>query len=202
MKFIKYSVIDSLQNDVLKYLPKDSKDYKDYIKALNSVSLSPMEELMDKFSVNLISKSPLEKPSVVLQKLRDMMRNASTTKDIKSFAPDDNFEDAIENTLQLLDIMRSQILQARTDAIDFGNLFGYNKVINEFNKNEELPVIDSKIASNMLAEIRNIQTELEYYRNVLGMISDEGLNVHREFAVKYPSLFYGKLKSFYYKYTR
>jgi hypothetical protein len=48
----------------------------------------------------------------------------------------------------------------------------------------------------MLAEIRNIQTELEYYRNVLGMISDEGLNVHREFAVKYPSLFYGKLKSF------
>lgn len=195
-KFIKYSVIDSLQNDVLKYLPKDSKDYKDYIKALNSVSLSPMEELMDKFSVNLISKSPLEKPSVVLQKLRDMMRNASTTKDIKSFAPDDNFEDAIENTLQLLDIMRSQILQARTDAIDFGNLFGYNKVINEFNKNEELPVIDSKIASNMLAEIRNIQTELEYYRNVLGMISDEGLNVHREFAVKYPSLFYGKLKSF------
>jgi len=28
-----------------------------------------------------------------------MMRNASTTKDIKSFAPDDNFEDAIENTL-------------------------------------------------------------------------------------------------------
>jgi len=130
-KFITYSTAESLINDVFKSID-DEVIRNEYIEAIRSKNEYPITNMLDAFEIVIQHDSDLLKASDVIKTVRDNLRETSiNNKNINFFAPGPDVEDGLNNALKLITLLKSQILSARTDAIEGDNLFGYNAVIND-----------------------------------------------------------------------
>ena len=193
---ISYSTKESIKNDLLAYL-KDSDTKTQLEKAVEDSSTMPITELLDSVQTDLADTKTPVNVSGLMTYLRDSLRNnAIKAKDITTFLLDDNVVSHIDNALELLDILRAQVQSARTDQIDFGDLFGYNQEVNKLgDKQPKLAEIESQKANQILSEINNIEEELNYYKHIQELNVDKAFE-NRQVEIKFPVLLRNEVKHF------
>jgi hypothetical protein len=87
---------------------------------------------------------------------------------------DEDTTKAIDNAIDLVNLLRSHVLAARRTGGDIDNLFGYNVLLNQVN-NTDLAVIEDDTAAAILKDLSRVETELVLYSGLFEANSENKL---------------------------
>lgn len=165
LNHIKYYTKETILKEVLEPR-RDITGVKDVIDELNKVQTSPIEDFLDTFATTQLNLKNLHIKEL-LTKLRNFMReSAIPQEDLSRFQLTKQEEEALENIENVAQLLSTNILAARTDALEFGNLLGYNSMINTISGNTELATITNDQAMLILQDLAKIINTINYYRGI------------------------------------
>lgn len=165
LNHIKYYTKETILKEVLEPR-RNITGVKEVIDELNKVQTSPIEDFLDTFATTQLNLKNLHIKEL-LTKLRNFMReSAISQEDLSRFQLTKQEEEALENIENVAQLLSTNILAARTDALEFGNLLGYNSMMNTISGNTELATITNDQAMLILQDLAKIINTINYYRGV------------------------------------
>jgi hypothetical protein len=152
---------------------------------------SPILEFIDSFGIaTRTDKASQPKVSSVIKAVEQQLQIAGSKNDIEGFGFDEDIEKQIDNALGTIQLVKAVVNAARTDKARFGDIFGYNKTVNQITPNSTLAEIDSNTADTILQEINSVETRLKYYQNIANLNSANKLKEHDKTGVKANTLLF------------
>ena len=200
-----------------KYLTPTTKQYiRDFINradvteetvkelndTLNSISNSPIEELLTNMKATLQSVG-IDTTGMITD-LSKFMSDLANSANIENFSYSEQLDQNIRKTLDLIDIAHSHIEAAKTEIYgDLNNFFGYNASINELQEKypiegqqqEKLVELKSDTANSLMYELAKIYNDLKFYQAVYNANTNAKLTDHIKTDLKLNTLYFGNLKN-------
>lgn len=201
-----------------KYLTPTTKQYiRDFINradlteetvkelndTLNSISNSPIEELLSNMKATLQSVG-IDTTGMITD-LSKFMSDLANSANIENFSYSEQLDYNIRKTLDLIEIAHSHIEAAKTEIYgDLNNFFGYNATINELQEKypiegqqqqEKLVELKSDTANSLMYELAKIANDLRFYQAVYNANTNAKLTDHIKTELKLNTLYFGNLKN-------
>lgn len=201
-----------------KYLTPTTKQYiRDFINradlteetvkelndTLNSISNSPIEELLSNMKTTLQSTG-IDTTGMITD-LSKFMSDLANSANIENFSYSEQLDYNIRKTLDLIEIAHSHIEAAKTEIYgDLNNFFGYNATINELQEKypiegqqqqEKLVELKSDTANSLMYELAKIANDLRFYQAVYNANTNAKLTDHIKTELKLNTLYFGNLKN-------
>lgn len=145
----------------------------------------PIQELLDFYSVGLGG----QKISEILEYLRNQIKFLNKSGNLQEFGYDGKVEEQIKYAHQVIQMLGSHILAARTDEISLGNLWGYNATVNKLDKEANLAELTKEQANTILYNLNNFDRELTFYENLFKVNSGQKLSEQAKINTKTHVLF-------------
>lgn len=206
-------IINKLLNDIYFYA-EDNGFFNEvgYIGNLltefGNLGTAPIEQQLDEFSQTLTNK-PF-KVTELISTINGLLR---TKKDLSEFTISKDVRDQIEEASNLIQLYRASIQAANTDAsvftlghtlegqvFDSTDVWGYNKVLNELNKDKEgwkqLAEIDSNSANVILQNLDLIEGKLKFAKALFDINNGQKLNQQNRVSLNRDYVIFNKLKKF------
>ncbi len=118
----------------------------------------------------------------------------SFKQDITSFTLDNQLLEGLKNAIGILNIYKASILGARTDSVNYVDIYGYNKVINEISKSKKLAEIDSETADNIVIEINQYLNKLNAIKQLFEINTGSKLLKQENIQINKNILIYKRFK--------
>lgn len=200
-----------------KYLTPTTKQYiRDFINradvteetvkelndTLNSISNSPIEELLSNMKATLQSVG-IDTTGMITD-LSKFMSDLANSANIENFSYSEQIDQNIRKTLDLIEIAHSHIEAAKTEIYgDLNNFFGYNASINELQEKypikgqqqEKLVELKSNTANSLMHELAKIYNDLKFYQAIYNANTNAKLTDHIKTELKLNTLYFGNLKN-------
>lgn len=200
-----------------KYLTPTTKQYiRDFINkadvteetvkelndTLNSISNSPIEELLSNMKATLQSVGV--DTTGMITDLSKFMSDLANSTNIENFSYSEQLDQNIRKTLDLIEIAHSHIEAAKTEIYgDLNNFFGYNASINELQEKypiegqqqEKLVELKSNTANSLMHELAKIYNDLKFYQAIYNANTNAKLTDHIKTDLKLNTLYFGNLKN-------
>ena len=178
---------------------------------LNQLNSSPIEELLNQFSLLVTSDS------IDFKTLVNRIQNIIESKrsDISEFNLEEKLIDEINEALNIIDLYQAAINGAKVDNIglntqltsrglleDSSDLWGYNKTLNEINKKQntedwkELAEIDTQTANIILQDSTLLKNKLEFLKRLYYINQGQKLVQQDKVALNEYYILYNKLSKF------
>lgn len=165
LNHIKYYTKETIIEEILKPR-RNIQGIKEIIDELNKIQNSPIEEFLDTFATTQLNLKNLHIKELLI-KLRNFMREgAIQQEDLSRFQLTQQEEEALENIENIAQLLSTNILAARTDALEFGNLLGYNSMMNDISGNKDLATITNDQSNLILQDLTKIINTINYYRSI------------------------------------
>ena len=164
---------------------------------LDNTKYSPISEFLDNFSVAAKNKKDRISISQLIDNLDDQFTKAGNQNTLSELSYNsEDTEEQIENALYIIELAKASIQAARTDDAKYGDIFGYNVVVNSIDKSD-LAEIDSNIADTILQELEEVYSRLTYYNLLININSNNKLKTFdRSYTKGYTLIFDKILKRF------
>lgn len=160
--------------------------------SINKLQHSNIVELLDQLSISSTDSE------VKVSKLLIDLSNAlsETADDILGFNLSPEQMKEVEEALSLINILKAQILSARTDSVSSNNLFGMNATINELDPEANLAILQSNVADAMIQDLETIETKLNTYNKIIQSNTSQKLEEQDRTSANKNILIYDRIKSF------
>ena len=192
--FIKENARDAIKQVLNAFNPDESPELNDIFRAINeNTHRSPIMEFLDKFSTATKVTTVPVTISKLLEELEKQAKAAGNADNFDQFGFSEGFEEALNNAYKVLSVAEAVVGAARTDAAKWGDVYGYNKTINELDSNSDLAEIDSNTANVILQDIREVEEQLLYYQRLADVISGNKLSEHERTQTQVGALLYNTL---------
>lgn len=176
-----------------KYLYKIAEGNQEALDMLRKVKAKseelPIEELLDYYSLGING----EKISDLLVTLRSLALNLSTNNDIQSFSYGNNIQEQINYAHQVIKLLESHILAARTDEAGLQNLWGFNHILNNM-ENTDLAELTKSQANTLIFYLHKYDSLLTFYENIYKVNQGQKLAEQFKIGAKTHTLFIKQLK--------
>lgn len=153
--------------------------------SINNITHYQAEELLDFYSVGL----GREKISQILQNLKESLNTLKTNNNIQEFGYSDEIQKQINYAHQVIQLLGSHILAARTDEVGLGNLWGYNVIVNKTDNEANLAELTKDQANVILQNLNKYDQMLTFYENLFKLNSGQKLSEQSRINVKTHILF-------------
>lgn len=165
--------------------PERSNIVKSLRDSLDNIKHYQAEELLDFYSVGLGG----EKISQILQNLKESLNTLRTNNNIQEFGYSDEIQKQIDYAHQVIQLLGSHILAARTDEVGLGNLWGYNVIVNKTDNEANLAELTKDQANVILQNLNKYDQMLTFYENLFKLNSGQKLSEQSRINVKTHILF-------------
>ena len=167
-------------------------DLSSKIDAIKELNYTPISENLRNFAVGLGTDAS------VLDLIEGAIKKEEAYQEaIDNIVIDDTTAKQFEEAEKLLKLYRASIVASRTDNADVGNIFGYNKALNELCKNDQnwktLAEIDSQTADLALQDINMALRRLQAIKGISGLNQGNKLNVQNYTAANKNFILYNKM---------
>lgn len=162
---------------------------------INNLNYTPLEQNLDEFAISL-GEDPITLTALI-DRLNLHFNNVS--QDVTQFNLDDALSKDLNNAIATLELYRQAILGARTDAVDFGNLYGYNATLNEVSgkvgEKTQLAEINSEVADLFIQDIDTNLKKLKFLKDLFYINQGQKLSKQDRVSIKKDLLIYKRLKA-------
>lgn len=189
-----------------KYINKQQL-LRNLIQQVKDLSYTPIEQVINKVSLSLTNKeldfnSLYDKINGLLQSKKD---------NIAEFVIDSDLNASLQEALSILELYKAIINGAKTDNVSFGiselgkdasDLWGYNKTLNEINKQQKtenwnnLIELSNQKADIILSDINLLYNKLKFIKTLYDLNVGQKLNQNNKVALNKDYIFYNKMKKF------
>ena len=168
------------------------RDLTSKIDAIKELNYTPISENLRNFAVGLGTNAS------VLDLIEGAIKKEEAYQEaIDNIIIDDTTAKQFEEAEKLLKLYRASIVASRTDNADVGNIFGYNKALNELCKNDQnwkpLAEIDSQTADLALQDINMALRRLQAIKGISDLNQGNKLNVQNYTAANKNFILYNKM---------
>lgn len=168
--------------------------YKEYSAIIDSKPTTPIEQLADQFQLALGDNNHI-KISDLITTLQNQMSLKANLGVIEEFGYGTDIQEQIKNALQVLDILASNILGARSDGGKLGAIFGFNSTINQLNPDMKLAEIEKDSANTLMQDLAKLRTQLEYFKTIFDVNSGQKLEEQKKIHNRVNYSFIKKMKA-------
>ena len=193
-----HSVLDKLQGTVVSSLTKklieqamleEVIDESDPVWAkLRAIPTNPAEALFKNFS--LVLGKDISIPTLIEQLENKLV---SSYQKIDDFGMDDIQEQAVQEAVNMLELIKSALNGFRKDA-GIDNIFGYSATKNEL-LNSTLPEINAKQIDPIVRQLNKIQDRLTYLQKIYEINSGQKLKVQERASVNLTTILYKRIQN-------
>ena len=175
-------------------LKKRESLYKEYSAIIDSKPTTPIEQLADQFQLALGDNNHI-KISDLITTLQNQMSLKANLGVIEEFGYGTDIQEQIKNALQVLDILASNILGARSDGGKLGAIFGFNSTVNQLNPDMKLAEIEKDSANTLMQDLAKLRTQLEYFKTIFDVNSGQKLEEQKKIHNRVNYSFVKKMKA-------
>lgn len=175
-------------------LKKRESLYKEYSAIIDSKPTTPVEQLADQFQLALGDNNHI-KISDLITTLQNQMSLKANLGVIEEFGYGTDIQEQIKNALQVLDILASNILGARSDGGKLGAIFGFNSTVNQLNPDMKLAEIEKDSANTLMQDLAKLRTQLEYFKTIFDVNSGQKLEEQKKIHNRVNYSFIKKMKA-------
>ena len=175
-------------------LDKRKSLYKEYSAIIDSKPTTPIEQLADQFQLALGDNNHI-KISDLITTLQNQMSLKANLGVIEEFGYGTDVQEQIKNALQVLDILASNILGARSDGGKLGAIFGFNSTVNQLNPDMKLAEIEKDSANTLMQDLAKLRTQLEYFKTIFDVNSGQKLEEQKKIHNRVNYSFIKKMKA-------
>ena len=175
-------------------LKKRESLYKEYSAIIDSKPTTPIEQLADQFQLALGDNNHI-KISDLITTLQNQMSLKANLGVIEEFGYGTDVQEQIKNALQVLDILASNILGARSDGGKLGAIFGFNSTVNQLNPGMKLAEIEKDSANTLMQDLAKLRTQLEYFKTIFDVNSGQKLEEQKKIHNRVNYSFIKKMKA-------
>ena len=168
--------------------------YKEYSAIIDSKPTTPIEQLADQFQLALGDNNHI-KISDLITTLQNQMSLKANLGVIEEFGYGIDIQEQIKNALQVLDILASNILGARSDGGKLGAIFGFNSTVNQLNPDMKLAEIEKDSANTLMQDLAKLRTQLEYFKVIFDVNSGQKLEEQKKIHNRVNYSFIKKMKA-------
>ena len=185
---------DETDPDYQEELNKRTELYKEYSAIIDSKPTTPIEQLADQFQLALGDNNHI-KISDLITTLQNQMSLKANLGVIEEFGYGADIQEQIKNALQVLDVLASNILGARSDGGKLGAIFGFNSTVNQLNPDMKLAEIEKDSANTLMQDLAKLRTQLEYFKTIFDVNSGQKLEEQKKIHNRVNYSFIKKMKT-------
>lgn len=189
--FIKASIKQYLQ-DYINRSSLDKETKQNLNNTINQIKSTPFDELLDSFQL-VLGDSNI-KVSKLLQILETDLESALRSTNLAKYGYKEDLEQAINNTLSLIQILQGHLSAARTDNANYEDPNGYNVSVNELVEGSNLATIDINSYNLLSEDLSKTATELLFYKKLYDLNSKRSVEKESRNHAKIVTSFFRKAR--------